>query len=32
MNALNLIPATTEIFLAIAITVLLVAGLFVKEE
>ena len=32
MNALNLIPATTEIFLAIAITVILVAGLFVKEE
>lgn len=31
MNELNLIPATAEIFLALAIMVILIAGLFVKE-
>ncbi len=32
MNELNLMPAAAEIFLAIAILVVLVAGLFVREE
>ena len=32
MNELNLVPATAEIFLAIAIMAILVAGLFFKEE
>ena len=32
MNELNLMPAAAEIFLAIAIMVVLVAGLFVREE
>jgi NADH-quinone oxidoreductase subunit N len=32
MNELNLIPAMAEIVLAIAIMVILVAGLFVREE
>lgn len=32
MNELNLVPATAEIFLAIAIMVILVTGLFFKEE
>ncbi len=32
MNELNLIPAATEIFLAIAIMVILVTGLFNKED
>ena len=32
MNELNLIPATAEIFLALAIMVVLVAGLFVRED
>jgi NADH-quinone oxidoreductase subunit N len=32
MNELNLIPATTEIFLAIAIMAILVVGLYFKEE
>ncbi len=32
MTDLNLIPASAEIFLAIAIMVVLVAGLFVREE
>ncbi len=31
MNELNLIPATTEIFLALAIMAILVVGLYVKE-
>jgi len=32
MNELNLIPASAEIFLAIAIMAVLVAGLFVHED
>ena len=32
MNELNLMPAIAEIFLAIAIMIVLVAGLFVREE
>ncbi len=32
MNELNLMPAAAEIFLAIAILVVLVAGLFVRED
>ncbi len=32
MNELNLVPASAEIFLAIAILFILVAGLFFKEE
>ena len=32
MNELNLIPATTEIFLALAIMAILVVGLFIKED
>ncbi len=32
MTDLNLLPASAEIFLAIAIMVVLVAGLFAREE